>query len=67
MINMQFNGEDISVKQDCTVAQLLTQHKMTEGRFIVVLNESMLIQADYETTVIQTGDAIDIVSPITGG
>jgi len=67
MINMQFNGEAISVEQHCTVAQLLAQQQLGEGRFIVVLNESMLVQADYEATVLHTGDAVDIVSPITGG
>jgi len=67
MIEIQFNGEAVNLDGDITVAELLAQNQMSEGRFIVVLNDALLVRADYDVTAIKAGDAIDIVSPITGG
>jgi thiamine biosynthesis protein ThiS len=66
-INMQFNGERIDVENDITMAELLAQKTLSEGHFIVVLNDELVVQTDYDDTVIKTNDAVDILSPITGG
>jgi thiamine biosynthesis protein ThiS len=64
---MHFNGERIGVENNITMAQLLTLKNIGEGHFIVVLNDELVVQADYDVTVIKTNDAVDILSPITGG
>lgn len=67
MLNIQFNGEPQTVEAMTTVAQLLADNALSEGRFIVVVNDELVVQADYTETSINEGDVIDIMSPISGG
>lgn len=67
MLNIQFNGEPQTVEAMTTVAQLLADNALSEGRFIVVVNDELVVQADYTETSINDGDVIDIMSPISGG
>jgi thiamine biosynthesis protein ThiS len=64
---MHFNGEKIGVENNITMAQLLALKNIGEGHFIVVLNDELVVHADYDVTVIKINDAVDILSPITGG
>ena len=64
---MHFNGERIVVENNITMAQLLALKNIGEGHFIVVLNDELVVQADYDVTVIKINDAVDTLSPITGG
>lgn len=50
---MQFNGERIGGKNNITVAQLLAQKRISKGHFIVVLNDELVVQADYDVTIIK--------------
>ena len=37
------------------------------GRFIIVVNGQLLSKSAYSTTLLNDGDRLDIISPITGG
>lgn len=67
MLNIRFNGESQTVNTTTTVAQLLADNALTEGHFIVVINDELVVRDDYTITVINDGDVIDIMSPISGG
>lgn len=50
-----------------TLQQLLAEHGWQQGRFVVVVNDSIVPKASYPTFQLTAGDCIDVLSPISGG
>jgi sulfur carrier protein len=65
MIN--FNGDDLAVETGINVSQFLQLQEIVEGRFVVVINDEIVPKSEYDSAVISAGDALEIMSPITGG
>jgi len=64
---INFNGDELAVESGTSVAQFLQQQEITEGRFVVVINDEIVPKSEYDSAVISAGDAVEIMSPITGG
>lgn len=67
MTTINFNGDDLAVETGINVSRFLQQQAIGDGRFVVVINDEIVPKSEYDSAVIVTGDALDIMSPITGG
>ncbi|WP_297810252.1 sulfur carrier protein ThiS [uncultured Methylophaga sp.] len=63
---IQFNGTSLEVDQQHTVSSLL-EAQAVAGRFIVVINDEVVPKASWDSRAIAAGDAVEIMSPISGG
>jgi sulfur carrier protein len=64
---INFNGDEIAVESGTNIAQFLQQQEIIDGRFVVVINDEIVPKSEYSGVVIANGDALEIMSPITGG
>lgn len=64
---IKVNGESIENLTDKTVAEYLAESGYDIGRVAVELNGDILPKSQYDTTVFQDGDIIEIVSFVGGG
>ena len=63
---VKVNGEEQQAA-GLTVTALLTQEGYDPQKVAVELNEDILPKAKYESTVLQEGDAVEIVRFVGGG
>jgi sulfur carrier protein len=64
---INFNGDELAVETGINVSQFLQLQEIVEGRFVVVINDEIVPKSEYDSAVISAGDALEIMSPITGG
>ncbi|NQY51366.1 MAG: sulfur carrier protein ThiS [Piscirickettsiaceae bacterium] len=67
MTTIKFNGDDLDIETGINIVCFLHQQNITDGQFIVVINKEMVPKSQYGNVVLAKGDALDIISPITGG
>lgn len=61
------NGEMKTVSDGLTLAQLVEELHLVPGRLACEVNGQIVRRADYATTSLSDGDAIEIVQMIGGG
>lgn len=61
-----FNDEAIMLETPLTITNFLGQQNQT-GRFVVVINDEVISASRFDEHHIQSGDRIEILSPISGG
>jgi sulfur carrier protein len=66
MLQVQLNGELLDIHHEQTVLEFIDKQDFN-GRFVIVINDEMVAKSCWQDVVIQAGDRIDIVSPISGG
>lgn len=64
---VQINGEKKEVAAGTSVAQLLEQLGIRPGRVVVELNRDVVARDAHGRTVLQEGDAVEIVHFVGGG
>jgi sulfur carrier protein len=47
--------------------EFLAEHGWQEGRFVVVINDTIIAKSAHATYQLSAGDCIDVLSPISGG
>ena len=67
MVDIVYNGEPRQVEEATTVAELLRQSGVPERLCAVELNESVLPKPSYESTLLQGGDRVEVVTFVGGG
>ncbi|MFT7620184.1 MAG: sulfur carrier protein [Planctomycetota bacterium] len=67
MIKFQVNGKTHEGQAGMTVVDLLNELEVEHQRLAVELNEDVIAKTVYATTVIQSGDEIEVVSFVGGG
>ena len=63
---VRINGEDLNITGR-TVAEFLTESGYDIRRVAVELNGDILPKVQYDSTVLQDGDSVEIVSFVGGG
>lgn len=70
-MNIHINGQAYTLtdKQSLCVASALTMHfiETPQSTFAVALNGEFVGKADYEHTLLKSGDSLDVFQPIQGG
>ncbi len=61
------NGADIAVPEATTIAQLVEQQGLANKRIAIEINETIVPRSTHATTVLRSGDRVEIVHAIGGG
>jgi sulfur carrier protein len=61
------NGEEQEIRDDITIADLLTELQISLQYGAVAVNRKVVRKRDHEATRLQPGDRIEIVRPVGGG
>ncbi|MCI2282158.1 sulfur carrier protein ThiS [Colwellia sp. MSW7] len=70
-MNIHINGKAYSLPHEVsiTVTAALTLHfiESQQSTFAVALNGDFVGKTDYDTTIVNNGDSLDVLQPIQGG
>lgn len=66
-MTIQLNGERFEIPEPLTVAALLSRLEIDGRRVAVELNEYVVKKAAYAETLVQEGDAVEVVNFVGGG
>ncbi len=66
-MNIVVNGEDMSVENISTVADLLKTLNQDSKKVVVELNETIVGKSDYSETKVNDGDSFEIIQFVPGG
>lgn len=64
---LTINGKPVKLESGTTVSQFLSSKALQERLVVVELNEAILSRDDYASTVLATGDRVEIVHFVGGG
>jgi sulfur carrier protein len=67
MISIHINAIERKVPPGCTVATLLELLQLSPKSLAVELNEQVVPLSEHGSTILQTGDRIEIVTFVGGG
>ncbi|MDF1756713.1 MAG: sulfur carrier protein ThiS [Legionellaceae bacterium] len=67
MIKIYFNNQEQQVSQGMSIQDLLMQNNHNESHFAVAINNKIIHKVDYNLTLMQTNDRVDILIPMQGG
>ena len=66
-MQIQINGDNKSFSDGITLLELITQIEMPAQRIAVELNREVVRRSDWETTLLNDGDKVEIVHFVGGG
>lgn len=66
MISIQINGENKMVNEQ-NLARFLDQCADAKAPFAIAINEQFIPRDQYQSTRLNPGDRLEIVSPMQGG
>jgi sulfur carrier protein len=66
-VKASINGEEHELPDGTTVAELLAQLGVIRNGVAVAKNERVVRRAEYESSTIADGDAIEIIKAVAGG
>ena len=61
------NGADTDAPEAATITQLIEQLGLTNKRIAIEINETIVPRSAHATTVLRSGDRVEIVHAIGGG
>lgn len=61
------NGADTAAPEAATITQLIEQLGLTNKRIAIEINETIVPRSAHATTVLRSGDRVEIVHAIGGG
>jgi len=67
VIEITINEQPRSVAQGITLAQLLVQLEILSPAIAVEVNQSLRPRDQFDTTVLEAGDVLEIVTLVGGG
>lgn len=66
-MNILCNGEPLDLKRGLSVADLVAQLELAQKRIAVELNHRIVPKSQHATTLLSSGDTVEIVHAIGGG
>ena len=66
MLNIYLNGETLIISTQTTLKKLLVDRDFS-GVFAVAINELVISPVNYEKTILQPDDRIEIITAMCGG
>lgn len=66
-MEIKVNGDTVSLPEGSSIISLLEHLGMTEGRIAVEVNTHIVPRSLHGSTVLNAGDAVEIVHAIGGG
>jgi sulfur carrier protein len=66
-MEIKVNGDAVTVPEGSSIISLLEHLGMTKGRIAVEVNTNIVPRSLHSSTVLNSGDAVEIVHAIGGG
>ena len=68
-ISIRINGKDTSIAPQCSISQALDTRLETTSpeSYVIALNQNFIPRSQYETTMLNQGDELELLSPMAGG
>ncbi len=66
-VTVQVNGESRVFREGTTVADLIDEMGVVQGRVAVELNEKVVPRAEHGQTILSEGDRVEVVAFMGGG
>jgi sulfur carrier protein len=66
-VRASINGEERELSDGTTVAELLEQLGVIRNGIAIAKNDRVVRRAEYESSTIADGDAIEIIKAVAGG
>jgi len=66
-ITCQLNGQPVVTEQGTALSELIAAQGYQNEGFATALNGEFIPRSQYASTLVKSGDSIDIVAPVTGG
>lgn len=67
MITIHINDEEKTFPHELSVQELLNELHLSANTIVVVLNDNIIEQANYEQTMVKDGDHVELVRIVGGG
>lgn len=64
---VQINGKPVVLEEGTSIRDFLAQKGLEERLVVVEVNESIVPRGDYASTVLASGDLVEIVHFVGGG
>lgn len=65
-MDIMINGTSLTVEDTLDLRELLQQQGF-QGSFALAINGEFVPKSDYASTPLHPGDALDVLTPISGG
>ncbi|MDY0292358.1 MAG: sulfur carrier protein ThiS [Desulfuromonadaceae bacterium] len=66
-MHIKVNGKEREVESRCTMAQLLQLLNLNAEKVAVERNRNIVMRSNFDTTVLEENDQVEIVSFVGGG
>lgn len=66
-MKIRVNGEDKEIADGLSIARLLDELQIRAGRVVIELNRDIVSREAHGSTLLQEGDALEIVHFVGGG
>jgi thiamine biosynthesis protein ThiS len=66
-LKIQLNGKTKTVRESTTISSLLSEHKLNPLAVVVEINQDPIDKSAFDTTIISSGDCIEILQFVGGG
>ena len=67
MIKIIVNGQDKEITEQATVRQLIEQLELGKAAVAVEVNKELIPKKIHETTILNDGDVVELVTLVGGG
>ncbi len=67
MIKIKCNGKDCEVKENQSVMEIITEYNLNPKTVVVELNRNIIMYDDFESTLLQENDVIELINFVGGG
>lgn len=67
MIEIIINGEAKQLEDDTKLSSLIETLELANSRFAIELNQSVVPKSQFNNTILQSGDELEIVRAVGGG
>ncbi|HAQ50431.1 MAG TPA: thiamine biosynthesis protein ThiS [Gammaproteobacteria bacterium] len=66
-MTVNFNGTPCQTEKGISLHHFIEQQPIQQQRFIVMLNNELVVSSAYSKTYLMSEDKVELVTPITGG
>ena len=61
------NDNEQPIEDATTLSSLLKAHGSDEGAYAIAVNDTFIPRSDYEITILNDGDRVELLIPMQGG
>lgn len=61
------NDKAILLESPVSLTEALQMAEQAEGRYVVVLNDTLVPRSEHQSAMVRPGDKLEIIAPMSGG